>query len=159
MLKKIVRRWLGLEVVAEIRLSDSVDSTSLSLLPTRGRRTDVGYDVKSIHDLTIHPGDTAFIHTGIELSVPRGWYWTIEGRSSLNKAKVFVVRPIVDATYTGEVMVVLSNQSDEIFVISKGDRVAQIILHRAFDIQFKHVDEFSSKYNERGRNGWGSTGR
>jgi dUTP pyrophosphatase len=128
-------------------------------LPWRGKPTDAGYDIASVVDLTILPGETATVSTGLELSVPEGYYWTMEGRSSLNKAKVFVVRPIIDATYTGEAEVILCNEGIEPYHIERGDRIAQILLHAVLNMEFMEVPQFSPAYSKRGRAGWGSSGR
>lgn len=128
-------------------------------IPRRGEPTDVGYDVQSVEAAHIRPGETVQIRTGIELSVPEGWYWTIEGRSRLNKRRVFVVRPIMDATYTGEAEVYLRNDGHGPYEVEVGDRVAQIVIGKVYDIGFNVVEKFSPEYSKRGNRGYGSTGR
>lgn len=128
-------------------------------LPKRGKPTDAGYDIFSVAKVVIEPGETVTVPTGIELSVPEGFYYTMEGRSSLNRAKVFVVRPIIDATYTGEAQVILRNDGNRTYTVEVGDRPAQIILHSVLDMNFTTVKEFSPEYNKRGKAGWGSSGR
>ena len=128
-------------------------------MPRRGKPSDAGYDIFSVATVIIKPGETAAVPTGIELSVPEGLYYTMEGRSSLNRNKIFVVRPIIDATYTGEAEVLLRNEGDKSYTIESGDRPAQIILHSVLDMDFTTVEEFSPQYNKRGKAGWGSSGR
>lgn len=131
-------------------------------LPKRGKPTDAGYDISSVEELTIAPGATAKVETGIELSAPAGYYWTMEGRSSLNEARVFVVRPIMDATFCGPAFVYLRNEGLSDYKIEVGDRIAQILLHRVLSMEIRQLapdEEFSPEYNQRGRSGFGSTGR
>jgi dUTP pyrophosphatase len=85
----------------------------------------------------------------------------MEGRSSLNKERVFVVRPIIDATYTGEAEVILRHEGERPYEINVGDRIAQIVLHSVLDIEFRDVSSssFSPEYSKRGKAGWGSSGK
>lgn len=128
-------------------------------LPFRKRITDAGYDLYSIHDIELLPGRATLVRTGIKISCPPGFYYTIEGRSSLWMKGIFPNRGIIDATYTGEVIVSLVNVTDSVFPIKEGNRIAQMILHRQYDADFEIVHEFSSTYDQRGTDGFGSSGK
>lgn len=128
-------------------------------LPFRKRDTDAGYDLYSIENIVLPPGRATIVHTGIKIAAPPGFYYTIEGRSSLWMDGVFPNRGIIDATYCGEVVVSLVNVRSESFLINTHDRIAQILLHRQYDANFVLIDEFSPCYNQRGEAGFGSTGR
>lgn len=128
-------------------------------LPTRSRVTDAAYDVCAIEDAEIPPHGIKNIHTGIIVTAPPGYYITIEARSSLGKIGIIPMRGIIDATYTGELMVILTNQTDSVYKVAKFDRIAQIIIHRQTHIFCDLVPDFSSDYNIRGTLGWGSSGR
>jgi deoxyuridine 5'-triphosphate nucleotidohydrolase len=128
-------------------------------IPYRKRDTDSGYDVYSIEDVTIKPHSTENIQTGIIVACPAGWYYTVEGRSSMWISGVAPFHGIVDATFTGPLFVRLFNMSDVEYCVKKHDRVAQIILHRAHNAVFVEVEEFSAAYNQRGTAGFGSSGR
>lgn len=128
-------------------------------LPFRKRDTDAGYDIYSIEDIVLPPKGAILVKTGIEISAPPGYYYTIEGRSSLWRQGVFPNRGIIDSTYCGEVVVSLVNVNDSPFDIAMGDRIAQIILSRQYDAEFDIVEDFSPLYNQRGTDGFGSTGR
>jgi len=128
-------------------------------LPFRKRTTDAGWDLYSVEDVVIKPQMTKNIHTGICISAPEGYYYTIEGRSSMFMEGITPNRGIIDATYCGEVIVSLVNKSDEKYKITLGDRIAQIILHKCYDAMFSTVSEFSSDYNKRGTAGFGSSGK
>jgi dUTP pyrophosphatase len=128
-------------------------------LPFRKRETDAGYDIYSVESVTLPPNRATIVHTGIHIASPPGFYYTIEGRSGLWKQGIFPNRGIIDATYTGEVVVSLVNVNNNHFQINVGNRIAQIILHRQYDATFKAVEEFSRCYSERGTDGFGSSGR
>lgn len=128
-------------------------------LPSRSRTGDAGLDIASIEDKIIPAGGTATIRTGIKLATKPGIYYTIEGRSSLWSLGIVPWRGVIDAGYTGEVIVILMNTSSEDYAVSSRDRIAQIILHHTLDCDVVIVNDFSPEYNERGTNGFGSTGK
>lgn len=128
-------------------------------LPFRTRTTDAGHDIASIEDVIIPPHTTLNLHTGISIAPPDGFYYTVEGRSSLWSKGIVPCRGIIDGGYTGEVLVAISNISNEPYQVHKGDRIAQIIIHKIIDVDFVEVNEFGPEYNFRSNNGFGSTGR
>jgi deoxyuridine 5'-triphosphate nucleotidohydrolase len=128
-------------------------------LPFRSRTTDAGYDIYSVENIILTPGRATIVQTGIKLAAPPGYYYTIEGRSSLWSKGIVPNRGIIDSTFCGDVVVSLVNFTDKEYTIEKGDRIAQIILHRQYDAQFAEVVEFGPDYNQRGTSGFGSTGR
>jgi dUTP pyrophosphatase len=130
-----------------------------AVIPRRSRTTDAGYDIVSIEDITIEPNIMTNVRTGIIVCAPPGYYFTIEGRSSLWMKGVMPFRGIIDATYQGQLMVAMTNGSDSPYNIRKGDRIAQIILHRALNIDFNEVREFTPVEEGRGEAGFGSSGK
>ena len=142
------------QVTMEIRLCDPA-----AKMPYKKRKTDAGYDISSIETIVLPPQTATVVHTGICLSAPPGFYYTIEGRSSLWSKGIFPNCGIIDATFCGPVIVSLVNVSDAEYQIMAGDRIAQILIHRQYDAAFNVVEEFSATYNQRGNEGFGSTGR
>jgi len=128
-------------------------------LPHRKRTTDVGHDLYSVVDTVIEAHSTGRVGTGIQLSAPEGYFYTIEGRSGLFLKGITPFRGIIDATYCGEVIVILMNASGDDFVVNKGDRIGQIILQKAYNFDVTMVKEFGPDYDLRGEAGWGSSGR
>lgn len=143
----------------EAKFEDDHLAIMHAMMPSRKRHTDAGYDLHSIEELTLQPKQSKLVRTGIRLSVPPGWYYTIEGRSSLWMIGIFPNRGIIDAGYNGEVKVSLVNVSDDEYNVARGDRIAQIILHRQYHADFVTVDKFSPAYDARGTKGWGSSGK
>ena len=128
-------------------------------MPFRKRTTDAGYDLYAAEKAELAPGRATMVRTGIKIAAPPGFYYTIEGRSSLWMQGIFPNRGIIDATYCGHVVVSLVNVTGEAFSIGLHDRIAQLILHRQYDADFVLVDGFSSTYDQRGEEGFGSSGR
>jgi len=141
-------------VILEYKILDSK-----AHVPTRNRNTDAGYDLYAIDDCVLPPKSSTFVRTGIAIACPPGYYYTIEGRSSLYKLGIFPNRGIIDATYTGELFVTLVNHSDIPYAISKHDRIAQMIVDRQYHCNFRMIEKFSEEYNHRGENGFGSSGK
>jgi dUTP pyrophosphatase len=131
---------------------------SYAKIPYRKRPTDAGYDLFSVENISIRPSNNKLVRTGIQIACPPGYYYTIEGRSSLWMQGIFPNRGIIDSTYTGEVVVSLVNVSNSPFKIQVGQRIAQLIIQRQYDAEFVKVQQFGPAYDQRGTDGFGSTG-
>lgn len=127
-------------------------------VPSRKRTTDAGYDISAVEDATVLPHSTANISTGIKVAAPPGWFYSIEGRSGMGFKGVAPFPGVIDAGYTGLVMVMLCNISDIPYFVKKGDRIAQIVPHQIVGVEYQEVQEFSPEYNGRGEAGFGSSG-
>ena len=130
--------------------------------PFRKRSTDAGYDISSIEDIIIKPHCSVDISTGIAIAAPSGYYFTVDGRSSMSRNGIIPFRGIIDSGYCGHLMVALSNISDKSYEIKCGDRIAQIILHKQYHADFNMVENFGFEYSQRGANGtdgFGSSGK
>lgn len=126
--------------------------------PSRKRDTDAGYDLYAVDNVMIPVGGMEMVSTGVAIATLPGYYYTIDGRSGLNGKGIIVVRGIIDATYTGEIFAVIINLSNAPYQIHKGDRVAQMILHQQVHARFCEVEEWGADYEQRGTDGWGSSG-
>lgn len=147
------------KVELEVQLIQDPNRPCEPRIPSRTRDTDAGYDLYSVEDKTIPAGRATLVHTGIRIAAPPGFYYTIEGRSSLWLIGVAPDRGIVDAGYTGEVVVSLVNNSEKPYEVKAGERIAQLILHRQYHAEFVEVAAFSPAYSTRGTKGFGSTGK
>jgi len=133
-----------------------------SRIPTRGSKDAAGYDLYArlgAPSLAIQPHTTAKISTGFAMTIPKGFAGFVFARSGIATKKS--LRPanavgVVDADYTGEVFVPLHNDSDEVQVISDGDRIAQLVVMPFQVIDWIPVEELS--ITSRGVGGFGSTG-
>ena len=130
-------------------------------IPTKAHKTDEGYDLYSNENVIIRPGETVKVHTGICLGLPKGYWAKIFDRSSVGSKGLLVNAGVIDNSYTGEVIVCMTNLSngteDDTFIITKGDKIAQFVLmrHNHKDI----VEVNSLEETERGEKGFGSSGK
>jgi len=110
-------------------------------------------------NISIDPGKSAIIPTGLALSIPKGFEVQIRPRSGLAaKQKISVLNTpgTIDADYRGEIKVILINLGHEPFRVEKGLRIAQMVVCPIVQAQLKEVDDLSE--TERGKGGFGSTG-
>ncbi len=130
-------------------------------VPSRAHRGDAGVDLHSTSDVVIEPGRRTLVGTGIAIALPLGTVGLIHPRSGLaaRQGLSIVNAPgTVDADYRGEIKVCLINLDPEIpIVISRGDRIAQLLVQRVELVDFTEVDDLDDTV--RGAGGYGSTGR
>ena len=131
-----------------------------AIIPTYGTVDSAGADLYAILDeeITINPGETKVISTGLYMAIPKGYVGLIYARSSLGTKKGLAPANkvgVIDADYRGEVKVVLYNQSKEEQIISPNERIAQIVITPYMQVDFTVVEELSE--TERGTGGFGST--
>lgn len=130
-------------------------------LPKRAHRGDAGADLYATESVTIAPGERVLVGTGVAIALPLGTVGLIHPRSGLAaKHGLSIVNApgTVDADYRGEIKVCLINLDprDDV-VISRGDRIAQLVVQRVELVDFEEVDELDQTV--RGAGGHGSTGR
>ncbi|GGG68657.1 hypothetical protein GCM10011374_36320 [Kocuria dechangensis] len=128
--------------------------------PTRAHATDGGWDVRSTENVLVPAGDRAMVGTGLRVAIPAGHRIDVRPRSGLaakNGVTVLNTPGLIDAGYTGEIKVVLSNTSDTDFEVTEGMRIAQLVIERVVDAAFLPVEAIVD--GERGAAGFGSTGR
>jgi len=128
--------------------------------PQQAKPYDAGYDLFAVSSHDLKPGQRVLVSTGIAMAIPPGFEGHIRPRSgSALKSGIDVMGGTVDATYRGEVGVILINLSDnpdDVFPIRPGSKVAQIVIERCFGPQWIEVDELDE--TERGAGGFGHTG-
>jgi deoxyuridine 5'-triphosphate nucleotidohydrolase len=135
------------------------EALKLPRLPTKSKREDAGYDVYSAQDGVVPGRGSCNFHTGVRVACPLGWFYSVRGRSGLGFKGVEPFIGTLDATYNGELRILLYNLSDQPYEVHKGDRIAQIILEEQIEMDPHLVDEFSPEYDKRGHAGFGSSGR
>lgn len=128
-------------------------------VPTHGSEKAAGFDLYASEGTYIMPGQTRLIPTGLAIQPPEGFCAKIYARSGIATKRG--LRPancvgVCDEDYTGEYMVALHNDSNEMQVIADGERIAQLVFERYYAIDFEEVDNLTE--TERGSGGFGSTG-
>lgn len=110
-------------------------------------------------ELLLAPGARALVPTGIALALPAGFEAQVRPRSGLAvKHGVTVLNSpgTIDADYRGEIKVILINHSPEPFIITRGMRIAQMVIAPVTRARWRLVDELDETC--RGAGGFGSTG-
>lgn len=128
-------------------------------VPVRGSKGAAGYDLSSVEQCTIQPGDFKMVDTGIAVQFPSSYYARVAPRSGLAaKFGIDVFAGVVDSDYTGSIRVILMNNSKLPFVVNEGDRVAQLIFTRIETPELEEVMYNQLCATDRGADGFGSTG-
>lgn len=131
-------------------------------LPSYGSSHAAGADVKACveEDIWIEPGASVLIPTGIKVEIPVGYEIQVRPRSGLalkNQITVLNTPGTIDADYRGEIGVILINHGRTAFKVSRGMRIAQLVLARALKASFV-VEERELSLTARGEGGFGHTG-
>lgn len=130
-------------------------------LPAYGSADAAGADLYAITDgpVTIGPGETVLIHTGLAFAIPRGYVGLVYARSGLATKQGLAPANkvgVIDADYRGELMVSLYNHSGKVRTVNDGDRIAQMVITPYLTADFQPADELDD--TARGSGGFGSTG-
>lgn len=131
-------------------------------LPTYGSAEAAGADLYACLDapVTIQPGETAWIGTGIALEVPKGCAGLVFARSSMGAKRGLAPANkvgVIDSDYRGEIRVVLLNHGKEAQTVEHGERVAQFLITPVLTPAYEETEELSD--TSRGIGGFGSTGK
>jgi dUTP pyrophosphatase len=129
-------------------------------LPELATPGSAGYDLVSAEDGVLAPLERRLFRTGIAIAVPRGFECQIRPRSGL-ALRHGITLPntpaTIDSDYRGELMIPMINLGTEPFEITRGMRIAQMIIARVEHVTFKPVERLPE--TTRGTGGFGSTGR
>lgn len=133
-----------------------------AILPTYGSNEAAGADLYACLDETVSiaPGETFWVGTGIALEVPKGCAGLIYARSSMGVKRGLAPANkvgVIDSDYRGEIRVVLLNHSSQVQTVSPGERVAQMIITPVLTPDYEEVEALTD--TERGTGGFGSTGK
>lgn len=132
-----------------------------AIIPSYGTEFSAGADIYALLDepITINPGETKMIHTGLALAIPEGLVGLNFARSGMAAKRGLAPANkvgVIDSDYRGEVMVALHNHGSAPQTIENGERVAQMVFVPYYTAEFELKDELSETL--RGDGGFGSTG-
>lgn len=127
-----------------------------AVIPSRKTAGSAGYDLSAAADASIPARGRVAIPIGIAVAIPSGCYGRIAGRSSLAVAGIDVAGGVIDSDYRGEVSVILTNATAADVHITKGQRIAQLIVECIRIPPVIVVDDLDQ--TSRGEGGFGSTG-
>ena len=133
-----------------------------AMLPTYGSCEAAGADLYACLDtpVTIQPGETVWIPTGIALEVPKGCAGLVYARSSMGVKRGLAPANkvgVIDSDYRGEIRVVLLNHGKTEQIVEHGERVAQFLITPVLTPAYQEVEDLSD--TARGAGGFGSTGK
>ena len=134
---------------------------SNAIVPTYGTPYAAGADLYALPDgeITVNPGETVLVHTGIAIQIPEGYGGFIFARSGIATKRGLAPANkvgVIDSDYRGEIMVSIHNHSAVSQTIASGERVAQLVIMpyaKACFCECESLDE-----TERAAGGFGSTG-
>ncbi len=133
-------------------------------MPARGSKLAAGLDLSANmlewddKRVFIKPGERKMISTGVFAAIPVGYYGRVAPRSGLAlRHGIDVLAGVIDSDYRGEINVMLiNNDSNKVFTVSHGDRIAQLIIEKIAMLEPVQVESLNE--TKRGDAGYGSTG-
>jgi len=130
--------------------------------PSKNYDHDAGYDLYTLEETCVNPNwrqkRTTNIRTGVHLALPNDIWGAILPRSStIHRHHLQVVSAVVDPGFRGELFVQVISLSDDVIVVPKDTRLAQLVPHRVLQMDFEEVPELPQ--SDRGNYGFGSSGR
>ncbi len=133
-----------------------------AIMPTYGSADAAGADLYAClqEELTIAPGVTAFVPTGLSMELPKGTAGLIYARSGLACKRGLAPANkvgVIDSDYRGELIVALHNHGSIPQSVSPGERIAQLVIAPVFTPGFVEAEDLSDTC--RGSGGFGSTGK
>jgi dUTP pyrophosphatase len=133
-----------------------------AVVPSYGSEYAAGADLYACMDdvVTVAPGETHFIHTGLVIELPLYTVGLVYARSGLACKKGLAPANkvgVIDADYRGEIMVAIHNHSNAPVDIEPGERIAQLVIAPYIYGEYEEREELSD--TARGEGGFGSTGK
>lgn len=125
-------------------------------LPSKPHPSDAAYDLVARETRVLWPFTATKLATGLSLEIPEDYWGLILSRSGMAGRNVSVLGGVIDPSYRGEIKVVLQNASLRPYVVSRGDRIAQLVLLPRQGIAWHYAADLSK--TARGEGGFGSTG-
>lgn len=131
----------------------------LATLPKYSHPGDAGMDLCAVESISLEPGATTLVKTGLSVELPPNTEAQIRPRSGLalkNSITVLNSPGTIDEGYRGEIGVILINHGKETFNISPGMRIAQMVVKPVISVEIEEVTDLTT--TTRGEGGFGSTG-
>ena len=126
-------------------------------LPQKAHASDAAFDLYSCDYYSIAPYGQDLISTGIRLAIPAGQVGLIWDKSGLASAGITTLGGVIDSGYRGEIKVIIKNLGEEIFNITPGQKIAQILIQTISSPEIS--EEKISDNTEREMGGFGSSGK
>ena len=133
-----------------------------AIIPEYQTKGSAGFDFHVIDTVSVQPGSTVLLRTGLAMEIPEGYELQIRPRSGLSyKTKLRLANSpgTIDSDYRGEIKIIIENTSKHItdaFTVKEGDRIAQGVLSKINQASFELVEDLQE--TERNSGGFGHTG-
>lgn len=128
-----------------------------SVMPSRAHEHDAGLDLYAAETAYIAPHSWVAVSTGVHAEIPRGFVGLLTSKSGLMAKHGLTCRGTIDAGYTGTIKAVIFNHSDQVYKVTAGDKVTQMVIMPIITPELELVEELER--TERGTQGFGSTGK
>jgi dUTP diphosphatase len=141
------------------RISSEFEDVALPSYSTSG---SAGMDIRAAvnEDFIIPSGEVALVPTNLSVEIPEGFEIQVRPRSGLAvKHGIGILNSpgTIDSDYRGEVKIIMMNFGKEDFIISRGDRIAQIVVSKVYNAKLIETKELQE--STRGGGGFGHTGK
>jgi dUTP pyrophosphatase len=130
-----------------------------AIMPSRAHKADAGLDLMAVECQAVPAHGSATFHTGVHVEIPEGCAGLLVSKSGLNVRHDITSTGLIDAQYTGEIVVKLDNSGETDYLVKRGDRISQLVI---IPLWYDPIIEVVDKLPEvagRGDRGFGSSGR
>ena len=129
-----------------------------AIMPTKAHHTDAGYDLYARDTQIVPAKESATFDTGVHIELLPGTVGMIKSKSGLNVRHGITSEGVIDAGYTGSIVVKLYNNSGYDYKVNAGDKITQlVIMPLAYVGELDVVDHLEE--TDRGNDGFGSSGK
>lgn len=126
-------------------------------MPVRAHKDDAGLDLRSPDTFIVKAGKSLKIDSGVHVDIPAGYVGFLKAKSGLNVKYGITCTGVIDAGYTGSIVVKLYNNGSDDVLFERGDKLTQLVILPIVCPDLVQVDSLED--TERGDAGFGSTGR
>lgn len=126
-------------------------------MPTRAHSSDAGFDLYARETAIVEAKDSCKFDTGVHIEIPEGYVGFLKSKSGLNVKHGITSEGVIDAGYTGSIVVKLYNNSGYAYKVNAGDKISQLVLLPIVTPELEIADSLTD--SDRGNNGFGSSGR
>lgn len=126
-------------------------------MPTRAHSSDAGFDLYARETAIVEAKDSCKFDTGVHIEIPEGYVGFLKSKSGLNVKHGITSEGVIDAGYTGSIVVKLYNNSGYDYKVNAGDKISQLVLLPIVTPELEIADSLTN--SDRGDNGFGSSGR
>lgn len=132
-------------------------SMQKSRMPTRAHSSDAGFDLYARETAIVEAKDSCKFDTGVHIEIQEGYVGFLKSKSGLNVKHGITSEGVIDAGYTGSIVVKLYNNSGYDYKVNAGDKISQLVLLPIVTPELEIADSLTD--SDRGNNGFGSSGR